>query len=281
VDRGSRESSPRLVSAKNDVDHELEAGARAHYDDPVYYTATYRRRIDDVQYYVALATRSGGPVLEYGVGNGRMALPIARHGVALTGVDWSGPMLADLRDRLTHEDADVQARVRLHQGDMRVARLRHRFPLVLCPFNTALHLYTRRDVEQFLSRVRAHLAPGGTFVADLSVPSLVDLTRDPSRGYRGTPFRHATTGSVVRYAERFDYDALRQVLFVTTDFEPKGHPEEGWVVPLAHRQFYPQEWEALLHYNGFDVTDVFGDFYEGPLTRDSDVMVWHARKRRR
>jgi SAM-dependent methyltransferase len=261
-------------------DPELDAGSRAHYEDPVYYTSNYRRRIDDVQYYVTEATRSGGPMLEYGVGNGRIALPVARHGVSVTGVDQSRAMLSDLEERIALEREDVRARLELREGDMRSVRLRGRFELVICPFNTALHLYTREDVERFFARVRAHLAPGGTFITDLAVPSFVDLLRDPSRGYRGANFRHPTTGDIVRYAERFDYDAVRQVLFVTTDFEPIGRPEDGWVLPLAHRQFFPQEWEALLHYNGFDVADVFGDFHGGPLTRTSDVMVWHARRRR-
>ena len=42
-----------------------------------------------------------------------------------------------------------------------------------------------------------------------------------------------------------------------------------------------REWEALLHYNGFETTAVEGDFEGGPLVQSSDVMVWHARRRRR
>jgi SAM-dependent methyltransferase len=275
---GSPEGKRATVRDGRD-DPELDAGSRAHYEDPVYYTSNYRRRIDDVQYYVTVATKSGGPMLEYGVGNGRIALPVARHGVAVTGVDQSRAMLGDLRERIKLEREDVRRRITLREGDMRALRTKARFPLVICPFNTALHLYTRDDVERFLSRARAHLAPGGTFVVDLAVPSFIDLMRDPSRGFRGANFRHPTTGDIVRYAERFDYDCIRQVLFVSTDFEPVGRPDDGWMLPLAHRQFFPQEWEALLHYNGFTVDEVYGDFHGGPLTRTSDVMVWHARAR--
>ena len=268
-------------------DRELEAGSRAHYEDPTYYTSTYARRIDDVQYYVTLATKSagaaggGGEVLEYGVGNGRIALPVARHGVAITGVDLSAAMLGDLRGRLSREPDDVRARVTLRQGDMRSARLKKRFALVYCPFNTALHLYTRDDVERFFARVREHLAPGGTFVVDIAVPQPEDLTRDPARAYTVPRFKHPTAGFVVSSREYFDYDRVRQVLFVALEFEPVGKPEKRWMTPLAHRQFFPQEWEALLHYNGFDVEAVYGDFHGGPLDRKSDVMVWHARAARR
>jgi SAM-dependent methyltransferase len=273
----ARTQTPKRASKRRD-DPELDAGSRAHYEDPVYYTSNYRRRIDDVQYYVTVAARSGGPMLEYGVGNGRIALPVARHGVAVTGVDQSAAMLADLEERIALEREDVRGRITVARGDMRRLRLKSRFPLVICPFNTALHLYTRDDVERFLARAREHLTPRGELVVDLAVPSFVDLMRDPARGYRGANFRHPTTGDIVRYAEHFDYDAIRQVLFVTTHFEPVSREGEGWTLPLAHRQFFPQEWEALLHYNGFRVVDVFGDFHGGPLMTTSDVMVWHARR---
>ncbi len=273
------------------ADRELEAGARAHYDDAVYYASLYKKRIDDVQFYVDLARRSGGPVLEYGIGNGRVALPIARHGVSVTGIDQSPPMLADLRARLRGEPDDVRARVRAVRGDMRTKRLGARFPLVICPFNAALHLYARDDVERFLARVRAHLTSAGTFVCDLSVPVFEDLLRDPARAYKAPRFRYPSTGEMVGYAEHFDYDRVRQVLFVSMEFEPLGRrgragrrlvgqPERAWMTPLAHRQFFPQEWEALLHYNGFEVDKVEGDFHGGPLDRTSDVMVWYARPRR-
>lgn len=233
----------------------------------------------DVIYYVNLALSHGGPVLEYGVGNGRIALPLARAGIDVVGVDQSKPMLDDLRARLREEPADVRSHVRLVRGDMRQVRLGKRFPLVICAFNTALHLYTRQDVERFLARVREHLTPRGVFVADLSTPPLADLERDPDRAYHAPRFRHPTAGVMVKNTERFDYDPARQVLFVSMEFEPVGHPEKGWMTPLTHRQFFPQEWEALLHYNGLQAIKVEGDFLGGPLDKQSDVMVWHARRR--
>jgi SAM-dependent methyltransferase len=262
-------------------DRELEAGSRAHYEDPAYYAATYGQRIDDVAFYVQLARRTRGPVLEYGIGNGRVALPVARHGVPVVGVDHSAEMLADLRARLGAEPPDVRARVTFVRGDMRAVDLERRFSLVIAPFNAALHLYTRADVERFLARVRGHLAPQGRFVVDLSIPPLQDLARPPSKPFHAPRFRHPTAGVIVRNRERFDYDPVRQVLFVSMEFEPVSGDQPGWMTPLAHRQFFPQEWEALLHYNGFDVDRVEGDFHGGPLAKESEVMVWHARKRPR
>jgi SAM-dependent methyltransferase len=267
--------------ARARVDRELEAGGRAHYEDPAYYASTYAKRTADVLHYVSLAEEDGGPVLEYGIGNGRIAIPTARAGVEVTGVDWSRAMLADLRDRLAREPDEVRARVRAVCGDMRRVRLRRRFPLVVCTFNTALHLYTRDDVERFLARVREHMTPGGRFVVDINVPSFEDLSRDPRRAFYAPRFRHPTDGRVVKNREYFDYDRVRQILFASLEFEPADDPAGAWTTPLAHRQFFPQEWEALLHYNGFVVDKVEGDFAGGPLERTSDTMIWHARLARR
>jgi SAM-dependent methyltransferase len=230
-----------------------------------------------------------GAVLEHGVGNGRVALPIARAGAKVTGIDHSRPMLDHLRGRLKDEPPAVRRRVKLVEGDIRTTRLGQRFPLVICPFNTALHLYTRHDVERWLDRVREHLLPEGELVFDISMPIPKDLARDPAVPYRTPPFDHPTAGRV-RYREHFDYDAVRQILFVSMFFERPPQKSKArdsrrtaggeFMTPLAHRQFYPCEMEALLHYNGFEVSALYGDFDRGPLVQRSDVMVWHARPRR-
>ncbi|MEO7330293.1 MAG: class I SAM-dependent methyltransferase, partial [Minicystis sp.] len=265
------------------VDHELISGTSAHYVDPAYYTKTYRGRVEDVRYYVDLAAERGGRVLEYGCGNGRITIPLARNGVDVTGMDLSPEMLADLRLRLKDEPAEVRARVKLRRGDMRKARLNERFPLVICPFNALLHLYTRQDIEAFLARARAHLAPRGELVFDVSMPEPAELARDPGRAFHAPRFRYPEEGGpgqMVRYTERFDYDKLRQILFVAMEFHPMDGGER-WMTPLAHRQLYPQEIEALLHYNGFAITAQYGDFFRAPLAKDSPTILLHCQPRKR
>jgi SAM-dependent methyltransferase len=260
-------------------DRELEAGARSHFEDPGYYAQSYATRKEDVAYYTRVAKKHDR-VLEYGIGNGRIALPLARQGAEVVGIDQSRAMLADLRARLKRQPPELRARIATRTGDMRKVRLKRRFPLVICPFNTVLHLYTREDVEQWLARAREHLEPRGELVLDISMPIIQDLADEPGTSYSMRPFVHPTAG-LVGYRETFDYDRVRQILFVGMCFEPKTPGLEPFIVPLAHRQYFPREWEALLHYNGFEATAVYGDFEGGPLVQSSDVMIWHARRRRR
>jgi len=256
-----------------------DAGAQAHYADPAYYDKTYGSRREDVDYYARLAKQSGGPVLEYGIGNGRIAIPIARAGVPVHGIDLSRPMLDSLRARRRDEPPATRRRLTFTHGDMRTVRLRRRFALVIAPFNALLHLYQPSDVEQFLGRVRAHLAPGGRFVFDYSVPHAEDLARRPDRTYGASRLRHPTTGQLVRYTERFEFDPLRQILLVSIGFAPVDGGEP-WTVPLTHRQFFPEELRALLRYNGFDEIRFTADFTEQPPTAEVDSMIVSCRIRR-
>jgi len=248
-----------------------DAGALGFYDDAAYYTKAYARRTDDVAFYVRMARALGGPVLEYGIGNGRVALAIARSGIDVVGVDLSKPMLESLDQRLRGEPPEVRRRVRAIHGDMREVRLRRRFPLVIAPFNAILHLYSRVELEQFLSQVKRHLSLGGRFVFDYSTPQPADLCRSPNRRYRAPRLRHPTTGKIVRYAERFEYDPLRQLLLVRIEFAPeRGAP---WTVLLTHRQFFPRELSALLHYNGFGDCVWTADFRDLPPDAGADSLV--------
>jgi cyclopropane fatty-acyl-phospholipid synthase-like methyltransferase len=173
------------------------AGTSAHYEDPAYYTRTYAQRTEDVRYYVDLAVAHGGPVLEYGCGNGRITIPVAREGVSVTGVDIAAPMLRDLRQQIRREPPEIAARIDLRRGDMRRLRLDRRFPLVICPFNAFLHLYTRQDVEAFLERVRARSQPR-VHHAQVSLPR--EPRARPGRAVRGAlRLRQAPAGPVRRH----------------------------------------------------------------------------------
>jgi SAM-dependent methyltransferase len=254
----------------------VERGTLEHYTNPALYTRTYRSRREDVEYYRALAERVGGPVLEYGIGNGRIALPIVRAGIDVVGIDLSEAMLADLERR----HARLARRYRHHlswvQGDMRSVRLERRFALVIAPFNAMLHLYERRDVERFLACVRGHLAPGAPFVFDVSIPVAADLALDPEEWDTGPRIRHPITGELTRYRERFEYDAVRQVLCVDMQIASSGSAPT-LDIPLLHRQFFPAELEALLHYNGFCDIRFTADFSERAPESDVDSLVVTAR----
>lgn len=159
--------------------------------------------------------RRAGRVLEYGAGRGNLTWELARRGVRVTAVELSGALMAELLERGRREPTTIAKQVTGIQGDMRSFRTSRRFPLVIAPEGTLLHLYNRMDVEAFLTNVHHHLSPGGRFVCDVPLPEPELLTRD--------------------------YDPIAQVRY----------QDLGDSLLLAQRQLQPRELEMLLWYNGF------------------------------
>lgn len=255
-------------------------GSKAHYEDGRYYDQAYRQRRHDVRFYTNLAVKSGGPVLELGVGTGRVALAIAKAGIGVVGIEPMTPMLAQARERLTRLPRVARGRVELRQGDLTRVRLRRKFPLVIAPFNVWMHLYTREEIERGFATVRHHLERGGRFAFDVLLPDPASLARDPAKRYRGGEVAHPRDGVRYQYSEYFGYDPVGQIETVVMDFE---HPEEdarSFCTPLTQRQFFPAELEALLHYNGFEVESHTGDFDGKPITAATESQVLIARARR-
>ena len=287
----------------------LQAGAVEHYQDAVLYDHEYKRRRDDVLWYRGLARqlasepRAGSRplrVLELGCGSGRLLVPLVRDGCQVIGVDRSAAMLARCAERLARRGRAAQGRAQLVRADFRALPLAdgaaERFPLIVCPFNGFMHLYTRHDVEQCLAEVRRLLAPGGLFAFDVLNPDLGWLVRDPLRRWSRTRFRHPGTGERLVYTTNHVYDAAAQVAWIRIYYEADPaadsaldpalgsapgapRPSPPRTVQLTHRQFYPAELEALLHYNGFTIVQSAGGFDGQPISSVSAEQVICARVR--
>jgi len=271
-----------VVSKQPDpLERRIQRGAVAHYEDAIYYDLAYRRRRQDVGFYVELAKAHGGPVLELGVGSGRVALATARAGIEVVGIEAVPAMLAQARssaERLLPHGA--RDRLTLRKGDIRRFALGRKFGLITAPFNVFMHLYSRSDVERTLRCVQNHLTPRGRLVFDVIMPDLRAMTRSKGHLYRGPSITHPSTGTHYEYFEAFEYDAVRQVQMVSMVFQNSADPSDTKSSPLSQRQFLPQELEALLHYNGFAIESLWGTFDRKPLTGDceSQILVVKARR---
>src|SRR5215208_5504542 len=114
----------------------------------------------DVPFYVGLARDADGPLVELAIGNGRVAIPVAKAtGRRVIGVDSSPAMLVQARVRAAESGVELD----LHEGDMRDLELDEPAALVYCPARALLHLPTWADRRRTFERVAAALAPGGRF----------------------------------------------------------------------------------------------------------------------
>jgi SAM-dependent methyltransferase len=227
----------------------------------------YRNR-EDIEFYLEFAKEAGGPGLELGCGSGRVLLPLARAGIQMTGLDLSPHMLNVCRAKLREEEAEVQERVTLVQGDMVDFSLESEFTFVTTPFRPFQHLLTVEDQLACLACIHEHLVPGGPLVLDLFNPSLSYLTDDAMLEEHGEeePFE-MPDGRVVRRTHRtISRDPFQQVNdqeLIYTITHPDGR-QERVVHSFRMRYLFRFEVEHLLARSGFVVEQVYADFARNP-----------------
>ncbi len=131
----------------------------------------------DVELYQALAQRTGGPILELGVGSGRIAIPLAEAGNAVTGVDDDAHMLARAASAWSESRGrDHGGSLTLVDADMTAIRLEQRFGLAILALNTLMLLDDGERQVAALRTLAAHLRPDGLAVVDVWLPSPEDLS---------------------------------------------------------------------------------------------------------
>jgi len=133
---------------------------------------TFTRDEDwDVERYVQEARSAGGAVLELACGSGRIALPLARAGIEVHGIDLAPDMLKVLAKRAAAEPPEVGERIHSRVGDMTQLDLGRCFGLVVLGATSLCLLHTPAQRERLFASVAAHLADGGRFLFDMTITS--------------------------------------------------------------------------------------------------------------
>jgi SAM-dependent methyltransferase len=214
---------------------------------------------EDVSFYVEEARRvEPGPIVELGVGTGRIAVPIASDGIPVIGVDSSAGMLDVCRERA--EVAGVGELVELRLGDLRAPPVSEQVELVICPFRSYLHLHTDEERLDALRAARELLVPGGRLAFDVFAPGADDIAETHGLWLEREP----------AIFERAVWDTRSRTLTLSV----RG-PEGETTMTLAWLS--ADEWRALLERAGFEVETLYGWFDRRPF-RGGEDMVWIARR---
>jgi SAM-dependent methyltransferase len=212
--------------------------------------------VEDVAFYLEEARRSGGPVVELGVGTGRIAVPLGADGIRVIGVDSSRAMLEVCARRAALAGVTLDLRV----GDLREPPVTERVPLVICPFRSLLHMHSDEDRLGVLGAAYDLLLPGGRFVFDVFTPDSDDIAQTQGRWLEREPgiFEHAV----------WDESARTLTLTVRGD--------EGETT-MALAWLSPDEWRGLLERAGFEIEACYGWFDRTPYKGREDT-VWVTRR---
>jgi SAM-dependent methyltransferase len=226
----------------------------------------------DLPFWLSLAGRETGPVIEWGAGTGRLAVPLAAAGHDVTAVELSTEMV----ERGKEKGGAVEWIV----GDMRTAKPERLYGLAVCAFNSFLCLTSVDDALAFLRNARDHLAPGGLLGIEVSAFSPEELVDPPG----GPELRHDFT----RYLpdgrlDRFSVsrcDAATQLMHMRLFYERygvSGGLENRRAHDLTIRVVGRGELGLMLEITGFEVEAVYGGLEGEPFTSTSDHLIVLAR----
>jgi SAM-dependent methyltransferase len=199
-----------------------------------------------------------GPALEFGIGTGRVALPLSRRGIQVHGIDLSPAMIEQLRAKPGAEDISTIV------GDIATTRIGGTFRLVYLVWNTIMNLTTQEDQVACFQNASAHLEPGGHFVIEVMVP---ELQRLPP-GETARPFLVSSTRL------GFDvYDTPSQGL-VSNHYWVSG--DQARVEAQPFRYVWPSELDLMARIAGMTLQERWGGWSREPFTGDSTchVSVW-------
>jgi SAM-dependent methyltransferase len=224
----------------------------------------------DLPFWLSLAARKAGPVIEWGAGTGRLAVPLAAANHDVTAVEISWPMVERGREKSQAVDWVV--------GDMRSTKPGRRYGLAVCAFNSFLCLKSIDDALAFLHNAREHLVPGGLLGIEVSAFSPEELAGGPELRHDFT--RDLPEGRLDRSSVS-SYDAATQLMRMRLfydRYDASGTLENRRAHDLTIRIVGRSELDLMLRVAGFEEEAVYGCFEGEPFTSTSDHLIALARK---
>lgn len=235
-----------------------DAETARRYDDP-----------DDAMFAPELLERTtafladlagGGSALEFAIGTGRVAVPLAARGVRVSGIELSAPMVEQLRSKASADEIPVV------QGDMATSRVSGEFDLVYLVFNTIANLLTQHEQVACFANAARHLRPGGHFVVECWIPEL----RQYPPGATAVPF------DVSQQHLGFDtFDDLVSQRLTSHHFtrEADGNYRRA---ASHHRYVWPSEMDLMAQLAGMRLVRRVADWDGSDLGQDSPsaISVW-------
>ncbi|MCI0605505.1 methyltransferase domain-containing protein [bacterium] len=234
----------------------------------------------DIERYRELAKITGGPVLELCCGTGRVAIPLARDGFGITGVDISPAMLQKFKIALENEEAAVRSRVTLVEQDItRLSLTEKRFKTCIIAFNSLLCIPDFEQQCAVLHSAASHLAADGRLLIDIVNPLQLDLEGDPVPKPFFTRRDRSTGNTYTRFfiTGPFETDHKQKLSGWYDEITPEGFVKRRQY-SLYWRPIFRFEIELMLREAGLRLLQIEGGHRKEPYTAQSPRMFLTAGK---
>jgi ubiquinone/menaquinone biosynthesis C-methylase UbiE len=225
---------------------------------------------EDIAFYRELAVRHGRKALELGLGTGRVAIELAKAGVAVWGIDNSKYMLAVARQKLRREDPVVRRQVKLKLGDMRLFKLKETFPFAYIASSTFEHCVTEEDQQNCLTSVYEALESGGVLAFDISRPS-----KEKAGSWYIDRKQLGKEIEVVRTIfSRLNPQTKAVSVNLFFDVYRKGMLKERYYEYGEAKLSSKEEVEKMLKTVGFTMQRIYGNFDKSAYSKQSQRIIF-------
>jgi SAM-dependent methyltransferase len=242
------------------------------FEHPELYDANYHTLTKDIRFYQKLAVQYGGPVLELGVGTGRIAFEILKHKIPLVGLDVSEQMLYSAKQRLK----SFGQLVRLEKESFCKFLFNEKFSFIFSAFNSLHHAYSQEEIIQVFKSVYEHLTLKGVFAFDVANPQLDRLQKADSKPYLRERFFDERTQQACEVWETYEYNNVTQIRIVRWKYcWPNGLSK---TCELKTRLYFSDELETLLKRSGFIILKRLGDFDGSAFNKISPKQILVCQK---
>ena len=237
----------------------------------------------DLDLYLALATRTGGPILELAAGTGRIAIPLAKAGYSVVAVDIDPAMLARLSDRLADAPEQTRGRVEAVEADLLGLHLPggERFKLSILGLNSMLLLDSRAKQRAAVETMARHLLPGGLAVVDVWLPGPDELSRYDGRLGLEYVRSDPDSGETVAKTTSATYEPAMGTVQLTALYEEaaQGGPVRRWIRQDELRLAGAEDLRGMAEEAGLEVEVVAGTYELDPIGPYDERAILVARRR--
>ena len=238
--------------------------AETHFDEriasrmEVLWPETFEPAFVDASVTFLAELAGAGPVLELGIGTGRLALPLRTRGVRVHGIELSPAMVEQLRTKPGSDAIGVTI------GDFATTHVDEAFTLAYLVRNTITNLTSQDEQVACFHNAAEHLKPGGCFVVENYIPKLQWLPPGQTM--------HVFTKTATHLGIE-EYDVEAQIAYSHHYWFLDGHLE---TLSSAHRYLWPSELDLMARLAGLTLRERWSDWHREPFTRDSQshVSVW-------